>query len=313
MKKWDKNTIYQEAKNLIKEYGDLPGQYTLNKLGKVGFVIAVNRHYPGKMTQLRKDLNLNLLHKESGYWTKEKVIEETRKIIEVDGKMPSQKRLRQLGLSYIIEGARKHFNGLRGFAVACGIPNDKLHTEFRYLQNIDNIKKEILSLKAQIGRFPTTTDLKLHKRSGLYGAIVKYHGGIKNLKSIMGFEDDIPIAEDGHFSDSKSEVIIDDFLYKNKIAHKRDIQINFDGIRCRPDFVLNNGYLIEVLMADYRKSGHKGRYKYYVERYKKKRKAYLKHGYKVIEVFPEELINRTKLDEKLTIIANLLRHLSLTY
>src|SRR4030065_357397 len=220
MRIWDKNKVYKEALNLIQNYGELPGRPKLKEIGRIDFIMALRRHYPGQMTQLRKDLNLKSKCKPANYWTKQKVIDETKKIISSEGKMPSQKHLRELGHSTINTKAREYFGGLRGLAIACGISKEKY-----------------------------------------------------------------PISKDGHNCDSYSEVIIDDFLYSNNIEHRRDVQFNFGNIKCRPDFVLNNGYIIEVLMADYRENGHIGKYKYYVERYLKKKDAYLRNNILITLIF----------------------------
>lgn len=305
MKIWDKNKVYKEALKLVSEYEELPSLPKLKEIGRIDFVMALRRHYPGQMTQLRNDLNLKSKIKPHNYWTKKRVIDETKKIISSEGKMPSQKHLREIGYSTIYSKAREYFGGLRGLAIVCGISKDKLSTEFRYWQNIENVKSEIFLIKEQLGRFPVTSDFRLFGKDGLLGAISKYYGGIKNIRKILGSKEKYPIAKDGHTCDSYSEVIIDDFLYSNKIEHRRDIQIDFGNIKCRPDFILKNGYIVEVLMADYRENDHKGRHKSYVERYLRKKSAYLKNNYKVIEIFPIELINKTRFDKKLSKIAKL--------
>jgi len=305
MRIWDKNKVYKEALNLIQNYGELPGRPKLKEIGRIDFIMALRRHYPGQMTQLRKDLNLKSKCKPANYWTKQKVIDETKKIISSEGKMPSQKHLRELGHSTINTKAREYYGGLRGLAIACGISKEKLSTEFRYWQNIENVKNEIFLLNEQLGRFPTTYDFRLLGKHSLLGAISKYYGGIKKLRIILDCKEKHPISKDGHNCDSYSEVIIDDFLYSNNIEHRRDVQFNFGNIKCRPDFVLNNGYIIEVLMADYRENGHIGKYKYYVERYLKKKDAYLRNNIKVIEIFPIELIDKIKFDKKLSKVARL--------
>lgn len=305
MNKWNKVKVYKEALKLIKQYGELPGNKKLKTLGRIDFLMAVRRHYNGQMTQLRIDLGIKSKFKPPNYWTRERVIMETKKIIESEGKMPSQKRLRELGYSTINLKARKYYGGLIGLAKACDISSDNLLTEFKYWQDIENVKKELNLIEENLGRFPTTSDLKLIGKSGLLGAISKYYGGIKNLRIKLNIINNYPIAKDGHACDSYSEVIVDDFLYANQIEHSRDIQFDFGIIKCRPDFILCNGYLIEVLMADYNKKGHKGVYAYYVKKYLSKKKAYALNNLKVIEIFPEELINRDLLDKKLILIAKL--------
>lgn len=304
MQKWDANTIKEEALKLIKLYGRLPGAKTLQKLQRADFLMAVRRHYPGNMSQLRIDLKAPSGQKPSGFWSKEKLIEETKKLILLEGKMPSAKRFSELGLNTINKYSQKYFGGLHGLAIACGINENHLFTKSGYWKEFDNVKKEVEEIVNEIGRFPTSTDLRLLNKHKLLSAISSNYEGLKNVRKFLGYTKKSPIAKDGHFCDSFSEVIIDDFLYMNKIPHKRNIQFNFPEIKCRPDFVLDNMIIIEVLMADYRIVNHKGRYKQYVDRYVKKLAAYNNAKMEIIEVFPDELIDRSKLEKKLYVIAN---------
>lgn len=304
MQKWDSNKVREEALELIKLYGKLPGAKTLQKLKRADFLMAVRRHYPGNISQLRIDLKAPSGQKPSGFWSKEKLIEETKKLILLEGKMPSEKRISELGLNTINKYSQKYFGGLHGLAIACGINENHLFTKFGYWKDFDNVKKEVEEVVNEIGRFPTSTDLRLLNKHRLLSAISTNYDGLKSVRKFLGYTKKSPIAKDGHFCDSYSEVIIDDFLYMNKIPHKRNIQFNFTRIKCRPDFVLDNMILIEVLMADYRIGNHKGRYKQYVDRYIKKREAYKSAKMEIIEVFPDELIDRAKLEKKLYVIAN---------
>lgn len=303
MQKWDKNKVIEEAQYLINTYGDIPSRAKLKNLQKIDFLMAIRRHYPGQMNKLRSDLGLKSKHRATNYWMKNTVISETKRIIEIVGHMPTQKQLRDFGVSVIINKSIEYFGGLRGLAIACGVCSENLPVASKYWQDFKNIKKEILSINHMLGRFPVTNDFVRLGKGGLLSAIMKYHGGLRNLKHVLKYKGKYPIAKDGHACDSYSEVIVDDFLLANNISHRRDIQFNFGNIKCRPDFVLNNGTLIEVLMADYRKKNYRGKLKYYVERYSKKKEAYLLYNYKVIEVFPAEIVDQKKLTKKLLTIA----------
>lgn len=300
---WDIDKILQEAKSFIEIYGELPGRKKLTKIGRGDFINAVNKYYPGNMTQLRIDLNAHHNQKPKGFWTKENIISETKNIIKGDGRMPTEGRLRELGLNTINKYSQKYFGGLHGLAIACGVNEAELLTKFGYWKNFDNVKKEIDSVIEKLGRFPRTTDLKILNKHYLLSAISFHYGGLKNVRKFMGYTKGIPIAKDGHYCDSFSEVIIDDFLSTNNIPHRKDLSFNLPEYNPRPDFVLDNMILIEVLRNDYRiEQKFKDDIKY-VNTYKKKRMAYKKAKLEVIEVFPDELINKEKLDKKLKLIA----------
>lgn len=300
---WDIEKILTEAKALITEYGELPGRKKLTKLGRGDFINAVNKYYPGKMTQLRIDLDAPTGQKPAGYWSKERLIKETQKIIKREKVFPTQKRLSELGLNTISIYAQRYFGGLHSLAVACGISTEELWTKSGHWKDISNIQKELEPIFKDLGRFPTTSDLKRFGKHNLLSAISSNFDGIKNVRKLLGYTKKSPIAKDGHYCDSFSEVIVDDFLFMNNISHKRNIQFSFPNIKCRPDFVLENMTIIEVLMADYRVRNHKGRYKQYVKRYRRKRKAYLTANMKLIEIFPLELTDKNQMEIKFKEIA----------
>jgi len=236
--------------------------------------------------------------------TKEKVISEMIKIIQEEGRMHTQKILHELNKSNIVRYSYKWFGGLRNLAIICGVDEKNLKKKFGHWKNLELLKIEMKNFIEELGRYPIAKDFRLHNRYDLVNAISTYHGGLNNFRKLLGYINNYPIALDGHTCDSFSEVIIDDFLSSNSIEHKRNIQFNFKNIKCRPDFCLESNLLIEVLMADYRKKNHQGKYKRYVERYKKKRAAYIKNGFEIIEIFPQDLMDRSRLDKKLKLIAD---------
>lgn len=88
--------IKELARELISEHGDI--SYNLLKnLGKSGLGAAIAGKYPGKMIQLRLDLGLSPRKpKPVGYWTIEKIEEESRKFYEEHGVL-SQRLLNEKG------------------------------------------------------------------------------------------------------------------------------------------------------------------------------------------------------------------------
>lgn len=58
---WNKKLILEYAKRLLRDLGDLPHYSALQYSGHNGFAQAVNKHYPGRLEQLRDDLNLSPL------------------------------------------------------------------------------------------------------------------------------------------------------------------------------------------------------------------------------------------------------------
>ncbi len=93
------------------------------------------------------------------------------------------------------------------------------------------------------------------------------------------------IANDGHKCDSLAEKIIDDWLYRRKIKHKRRISYPEEK-KLTADFVIRNNW-VEFY-------GLKGEIKDYDELIKRKRKLCKKYNLPLIEIYPKDLfpVNR---------------------
>jgi len=98
------------------------------------------------------------------------------------------------------------------------------------------------------------------------------------------------IAGDGHKCDSLTEKIIDDWLANKGIKHKRSVPYGHNT-RFTCDFVIGD-YFIEFL-------GLENNHKHYTEVAKEKRKLAKKHNINLIELRPNQVLPRIKLDEAL--------------
>jgi len=88
-------------------------------------------------------------------------------------------------------------------------------------------------------------------------------------------------ADDGHMVRSKAEKIIDDWLYRNKIAHAYERKVPIDEeMFC--DFYIPQGKIwIEYWGLDEEK---------YIKRKDLKKRLYEKNNYHLIELFDEDII-----------------------
>jgi hypothetical protein len=97
-------------------------------------------------------------------------------------------------------------------------------------------------------------------------------------------------AKDGHICDSLAEKIIDDWFYRNKIAHKR--RINYPGNpTLTVDFVVGD-YWIEFF-------GLHGQHRRYDALRKEKLSLVKKYNLKFIDLYPHHLFPKNKLAEVL--------------
>lgn len=100
-------------------------------------------------------------------------------------------------------------------------------------------------------------------------------------------------AKDGHICDSLSEKIIDDWLSKNNLEHQINIPYpENSNLTC--DFVIDK-YFIEFF-------GLEGEHSRYTELVKEKRKLSRKYKLNLVELKPEHLFPKNKLDSVLNFL-----------
>lgn len=100
------------------------------------------------------------------------------------------------------------------------------------------------------------------------------------------------MAKDGHMCDSLAERIIDDWLSKNGLPHKRNIKYP-GGERFTVDFKVNNLW-VEFF-------GLSGEHKKYDQLKRRKLKLAQEYKLKVIEIYPKDLFPKNNLEKILNI------------
>jgi len=290
-KYWNEySNVIKETKLLVEQYGDLPSSGTLQKIGYGSFVQAVC-NFHGGFHKLRNDLGLKNHAMPSGTWSRPVIKKQFSAILCEHGRVPTTKELKEKGRSQLLAAIEKYFGGLRNIAIECGVHERDLPTQDGYWQIWENLESELKKIIEQLEGFPTDQDFLILGAGSVRNAL-RYFGGLRAVRKRMGFERPGLIAEDGHHCDSYSEKLIDNFLNDSSIMHRRNVRLCIDGLNCVPDFVIPPRGLIEVLMVDYRKTPDSAIRKRYVERYKIKRKAYLSHDYRLIEVFPSDFCSQ---------------------
>lgn len=194
---WTPENIQKEAAAFIESGGEL-SYGNLQRAGKSGLGMAIN-NYPGGLTQLRYDLNIQNPTRPNGYFNDPANMEaEAQKIIEETGQL-SSKDLKKRGLSNAL---KKYPGGVRALKEKLGISLDRVpHNHW----SIERIVAETTSFIDQYGIFSFSA-LKQHGRGDLIRAISRnYPGAFKGLRKFLNTPDRIPTHEANSDLDSLFE------------------------------------------------------------------------------------------------------------
>jgi len=138
------------------------------------------------------------------------------------------------------------------------------------------------------GRVPVKKEMY-----GLYRTARKLFGTWNNAIKAAGFEPNpvmfsrIHVAKDGHRCDSLTEKIIDDWLFKNKIEHERNVF--YPNSRYTADFKINNKF-VEFF-------GLKGELKSYDKNLEIKEEIARKNNIELIGIYPKDLFPKNNLSK----------------
>lgn len=125
-----------------------------------------------------------------------------------------------------------------------------------YFRDFDNVKNTISEFIEEKGYFPTS--IEMMKDLSIQSVSVAYHGGIHEIKRLMGYQDETYVDDKGFPNSSKVEYFVAQFLIKNKIPYKRE-QLPFEERQFRSDFLVKTedgiDYHIEVWGYDKNNNG----------------------------------------------------------
>lgn len=289
--------VLKMAKQIIAEYGYLPSQRALSGESKYQtFCRAVSMYYGG-FHQLRRDLELSQLKKKQGFWKDENaLLNDLKEIIKHYGHIPTY--LHKKGYDYLVSGLQ-YYGGIYNFAKKHNLPLENTRVPYTHYDDEEKLENKVKEIVNNFGRFPSRTELVHYGEWALLYRLCNKYGSIVKASLAYGFNDNIIVALDEHLCDSFSERIVDDYLLGCEVPHERGIKLDLSGIKLVPDFILSENVVIEVLMFDYRLPFETEMQESYVQRYLRKKEAYDRNEFKVIEIFPEDLRNKLTLDSKL--------------
>jgi len=136
------------------------------------------------------------------------------------------------------------------------------------------------------GRIPMKREFNMFheykRRFGSWNAAIRLAGFSPN-PSLFAYKF---IAQDGHKCDSFSEKIIDDWLFANRITHKRNA--SYVGTKMTADFILKSGTFVEFF-------GLAGVQKNYDRILERKRAFCARQRIHLVEIYPKDLFPQNRL------------------
>ena len=175
-------------------------------------------------------------------------------------------------------------------ASSLGGTNRWLHYKSKYTK--EYIVTAIKRFESREGRVPVKKELNImYKQArlhfGTWNSAIQAAGFNPNPVMFANKQ----LAKDGHICDSLAEKIIDDYLSKNKIFHKRNYP--YPEGRYTADFKIGNR-LIEYF-------GLSGEHRRYDELKEIKRGLVQKYRLNLIEIYPENLFPISQLNKILVV------------
>jgi hypothetical protein len=275
MAKWNEAKILSELKALIKQNGRFPTAKFLQNNNRWDLFRAIARH--GGFTHFRRLLDSSITPR--GYW-KDNYHTEIQKIVDQLGRFPSSKEIRTESEGLFDFLFRTNLLGeLRekyGYKPAIK-PNG-------YWDDFDNLEdwlSQNFSEMISVGILPTT-EMIVGIKGGrcIANDVIRKHGGALEVAKKMNCRPSKLhyISPDGHYLDSKLELIVDWYLWSRNITHTVHGFIT-PKKRYKYDFKLRDNLFIEVW-------GLSGRPEYDQKR-KKKEELYKELGFTLISIEKE--------------------------
>lgn len=108
-----------------------------------------------------------------------------------------------------------------------------------YFDNVENITSRIKCFISKYNKFPTEEEIV--KELSIDLRHIRKHGGIYEIKRLMGYQEDNLIDDNGFYNSSAYEYLVAQWLIKNNIPYKREqYPFPISESPYRSDFTLYN-------------------------------------------------------------------------
>lgn len=184
----------------------------------------------------------------------------------------------------------RHLNSIKNLELGKTIESEKKSAKSRTIYSKENVIEKINEFVKNENRIPTKNEFNKNPLYPNHATCRDLFGSWNNAIKFSGYKPNDKwfgkslIAKDGHSCDSVSEVIIDDWLFKNNIFHKREQAYPEGRYTC--DFFIN-GVFIEFFGLANAFSITPN----YSKIIKKKRILCRKHSILLIELYEKDLRN----------------------
>lgn len=184
-RRWDKNRVMEEYKQLIQDLDYIPSINEVRELYKGGDLVGQIYKRFGNYYTFLKEIDVEPKKKHKGFWTKDKIKKEYFKLSRELGYFPSYSDLRKLGHNDITVAIQRVFNGATNFYKYVNVlPKKRTTTQW----NKNRVLEEFRRLSADYGRAPTEKELRELDKADLALAIRRYFGSYKTVQEITGIE-----------------------------------------------------------------------------------------------------------------------------
>jgi hypothetical protein len=178
----DWSNVESELEGIIEQIGHFPTQRELAERGMSSLSVSMNK-YHGGVNKVRKKLGFSQIRTPDHHYKKwENVESELKESIGEGGEIPSPNELRRQGRRELVCGVYTYHGGFKKVREKLGLEKSKLMYNDFY-GDPDKIKDRLGSLIAELGRMPTTKELKKYS-SKFYTAICEHFGGVKAYKKL---------------------------------------------------------------------------------------------------------------------------------
>lgn len=279
MSKWNEQKIASEIKLIIEKTNKFPSAKDLQNSGRWDLFRAIANH--GGFSYFRNLFDANITPR--NYW-KLNYRAKIQEMVDTLGRFPSPKEIKStsIGLFDFLHRT-KLLKPLQ-----CEYGYQSAIKPAGYWNDFQNLRCWLLDHFGEMidsGDFPTTNMICAVKGGRcIVNDVVRKHGGMRKVTHLMGCKPRCLISPDGHYLDSKLELIVDWYLWSRDISHEVHNLIAPSKSRYKCDFKLENNCYIEV----WGMMGHKN----YNDTRIKKEKLYDSLGYTLISI-EKDFFNKT--------------------